>query len=33
MLAEKEADELRTAIAQDRDCADIAAVTRRRVLM
>ncbi|WP_438295423.1 hypothetical protein [Streptomyces sp. HUAS TT7] len=29
MLAEKEADELRTAINQDLDCADVTAATRR----
>ncbi|WP_369244713.1 hypothetical protein [Streptomyces sp. R41] len=29
MLAEKDADELRTAICQDLDCADVVAATRR----
>ncbi|MEV6949273.1 hypothetical protein AB0N07_46695 [Streptomyces sp. NPDC051172] len=29
MLAAKDADELRAAISQDQDCADITAVTRR----
>ncbi|MBD0748087.1 hypothetical protein [Streptomyces sp. CBMA152] len=29
MLAEKDADELRAAISQDQDCADVTAATRR----
>ncbi|MFF4350213.1 hypothetical protein [Streptomyces sp. NPDC001530] len=29
MLAEKDTDDLRTAISQDLDCADVTAVTRR----